>query len=60
MIIKYQEFVGVINNSSTYHGDAVVEGLVEMSNELSLSLEDVINLQQEITGETYAQKEDEA
>jgi len=57
LVENYNELVQTLNASETYYGDTTIEAFVKMSNELNDNLKSIRGLQQELTGDLDAEKE---
>ena len=55
---QYKEYVETLNASEIYYGDPTIEAFVKMSNQLGDVLEEVLDVQRQLTGETDAKKKD--
>jgi len=60
VVKEYDQFLKKLNASETYYGDPTIEAFVKLSNQLNEILADVLDVQNQLTGELDAEKEDEA
>tara|TARA_R100001509_G_C4815485_1_gene197899 strand:+ start:417 stop:713 length:297 start_codon:yes stop_codon:yes gene_type:complete len=54
---EYMMYLEKLNSSETYYGDPTVEAFVRMTNDVGDTLDDILNIRRELTGEEDAEKE---
>jgi len=57
VIQEYKENLEKLNSSETYYGDPTIEAFVGMTNDVGDTLDDILNIRRELTGEDNATKE---
>jgi len=57
VVKEYDTFLEKLNASETYYGDPTIEAFVKLSNQLNEILEDILDIQNQLTGEIDAEKE---
>ena len=57
VIQEYKEHLEKLNSSETYYGDPTIEAFVGMTNDVGDTLDDILNIRRELTGEENATKE---
>ena len=57
VVDEYKEYLEKLNASETYYGDPTVEAFVRMTNDVGNTLDDVLDIRRELTGEENAEKE---
>lgn len=57
VIQEYKENLEKLNSSETYYGDPTIEAFVGMTNDVGDTLDDILNIRRELTGEENATKE---
>ena len=58
VVKEYDTFLEKLNESETYYGDPTIEAFVKLSNQLNEILEDVLHIQNQLTGEIDVEKEE--
>ena len=53
----YNDLVKTVNKSETYYGDSTIQGLVDVSNELSHRLGLISDIERQLLGEEYDEEE---
>jgi|TARA_R110001583_G_scaffold18383_35_gene73173 hypothetical protein len=57
VVNNYKEHLEKLNSSETYYGDPTIEAFVGMTNDVGDTLDDILNIRRELTGEENATKE---
>ena len=57
VVNNYKENLEKLNSSETYYGDPTIEAFVGMTNDVGDTLDDILNIRRELTGEDNATKE---